>query len=121
MSAEINCLDRINSDSFRILKLGGATHLTLLDDEGKYTYALEVNGSVSDSDLRSWLKKWNIEELSDMRLSKNASFTEKCLPLKQKGLLTSLLAKMRHAKLYAANYYENTIFDGIDPADDDDD
>jgi len=113
MSAEINCLDRIKSEDFRILKLEGTTYLTLLD-EGKYSYALEIEGVVTDDDLNNWLKKWNVEELSDMKLSDSASFSEKSLTAKHQGLLTSLLAKMRHAKMYAASYNENTVFDEID-------
>jgi len=95
-----------------VINSGGIRHLVLID-EGRYTYSLEIEGKMGDSDLEQWLRKWNTEELGSMMLSEKASYTEKNLTIQQKGLMINLLAKMRHAKLYAANYWENKVFDGI--------
>lgn len=101
-------------DQIRIIEAEGHKWLGILDESiGLINSAVEWDSSRGNGapSLRRWITLWNLGELTTVRLSKNAGFTEVSLDVDQKRRFKRYWEDMQEIKRTALQRLENQYFE----------
>ncbi len=112
MNAEERVLSRLTPEDLSIIKIDGNYWLGNLDEErGIITDGYNFGSASEITDkIETWFLAWNIETLTQLKLSKMASYTVRKLFLQEIEEFERVKAKLLRVKKYAVNYWENQVY-----------
>ena len=112
MSAAENQLRAIKSEDFRVITIDSKVYLSILHSDTSPSGSVDCEEEFSCNDITRWLKKWNIDELIELKMH-GECFVSRKLSFLERDHFEISRVKLLRCKEYAQNYTENTLMDTI--------